>query len=249
MKKIVSAVIISSFLFGAGVVSAAEKETSAQAQLRQEYLATLEHARLEYLAAEKKARAELKAASKAAKGKKAGARKKVAQKAYDAAMKKIRKEFVAAKNAAKKEYASAKASAKTIPKGEVSKEEVTSPSAPAGEQPKEQTPQAAAPQSPPAGGSSTPAAPAPTVITYSSAGFSPTDLTVKTGTVVTFKNEAEDRLWVASDPHPSHTVYPEFDDKKGIEKGGEYIFTFTKTGEWRYHNHLNPGKRGSVKVE
>lgn len=239
MKKIVSAVIISSFLLGVGVVNAAEKksggaefgpagETPVQTQLRQEYLATLEHARLEYLAAEKKARAELKTASKSVKGKKAGARKKAAQKAYDAAMKKIRKEFVAAKNAAKKEYAAAK-------EGGKEKEE----------KPKESTPQAAAPQ--PA--APAPAASAPTIVTYSSSGFSPSDLAVKSGTTVTFKNEAEDRLWVASDPHPSHTTYPEFDDKKGIEKGGEYTFTFAKAGEWRYHNHLNPGKRGSVKVE
>lgn len=242
MKKIVSAVIISSFLFGVGMVSAAKKETSAQAQLRQEYLAALENARLEYLAAEKKARAELKATSKAVKGKKAGAQKKAAQKAYDAAMKKIRKEFVAAKNAAKKDYASTKADLK--PKSETPKpQESTSQSSPSAEQPKEPTPQAVAPQS----AAPTPAAQA--VVMYSGSGFSPSDLTVKAGTAVTFKNDADDRLWVASDPHPSHTIYPEFDDKKGIEKGGEYAFTFTKAGEWRYHNHLNPGKRGSVKVE
>lgn len=87
-----------------------------------------------------------------------------------------------------------------------------------------------------------------TVVTYTDAGFAPASVTVKAGAVVTFVNEGNGPMWVASDPHPSHSLLPGFDAKKNVLKGEAYEYTFAKAGTWTYHNHLNPGMTGTVIV-
>lgn len=89
---------------------------------------------------------------------------------------------------------------------------------------------------------------APTV-TYTNDGFFPAELTVKAGTMVTFINQSDSPMWVASGPHPTHTLYPEFDEKSSVPKGESYSFTFEKTGTHPYHNHVLLGKYGKVIVE
>lgn len=86
------------------------------------------------------------------------------------------------------------------------------------------------------------------VVTLTSAGFAPNPITVKTGTTVTFVNESSGAMWVASDPHPSHSILPEFDAKASMSRGSTYEYTFTKVGTWTYHNHLNPSAKGTVVV-
>jgi len=85
-------------------------------------------------------------------------------------------------------------------------------------------------------------------ITHTESGFSSASVSIKVGDTVKWVNQASENMWVASAPHPIHTDYPEFDQKKGVGMGGEYTFTFTKAGQWRYHNHLNPSHFGSVTV-
>lgn len=86
-------------------------------------------------------------------------------------------------------------------------------------------------------------------VTYTDSGFSPELMNIEVGETVIFKNESAKDMWVASAPHPTHTVYPEFDAKKAYKKGESYSFTFTKKGEWKYHNHLNSSQRGTVVVD
>lgn len=86
-------------------------------------------------------------------------------------------------------------------------------------------------------------------VEYSSQGFSPQTVTIKSGMTVTWTNKNADGMWVASDPHPTHTDYPGFDALKSIPTDGTYSFTFTKTGTWGYHNHLNPSQKGTVIVQ
>ena len=86
-------------------------------------------------------------------------------------------------------------------------------------------------------------------ITYTAAGFSPAVAHVKTGTRVTFKNDSGEDLWVASNPHPSHTDYPGFDSLKALKHGDTYTFTFTRLGTFGYHNHLRPQMMGTIVVE
>jgi plastocyanin len=86
-------------------------------------------------------------------------------------------------------------------------------------------------------------------VIYTDSGYSPATLTIKAGETVTFVNQSSDPMWTASNPHPIHTDYPGFDALAGTLPGQSYSFTFTKTGHWGYHNHLNASKGGAIIVE
>lgn len=86
-------------------------------------------------------------------------------------------------------------------------------------------------------------------VTYTGGSFSPNPITIKKGYTVMFVNKGDYQMWVASDPHPSHTNYPGFDQKGAVGKDGSYSFTFTKVGTWSYHNHLNYSQTGTVIVQ
>jgi plastocyanin len=96
-------------------------------------------------------------------------------------------------------------------------------------------------------------------------GFVPGEIFVRKGGSVTFKNDSDSLSWPASNSHPEHTEYKglttsygagtdescsgsSFDACVGLEKGGEWTFTFEKEGEWYYHDHLAPGLGGSIIV-
>jgi len=86
-------------------------------------------------------------------------------------------------------------------------------------------------------------------ITYTDAGFSPDTLDITIGETVTFVNESNRDMWVASAIHPTHQILPEFDQDEGTPRGSTYSFTFTKAGAWKFHDHLNPGARGTITVK
>lgn len=88
-----------------------------------------------------------------------------------------------------------------------------------------------------------------TMVEYTDAGFVPNTVTVPVGTTVTFTNNTENSMWVASDPHPAHTDFSAFDQKEGVKKEDGYSFAFTQKGTWSYHNHLMPKNKGMVVVE
>lgn len=95
--------------------------------------------------------------------------------------------------------------------------------------------------------------PANVVVKYSDGGFSPAEVTVKQGETVNFINNTEIPLWVASDNHPTHTIYPEFDAARVIggtpAPGDDFSFTFSLVGTWTYHNHSAPSHVGTIIVE
>lgn len=86
------------------------------------------------------------------------------------------------------------------------------------------------------------------VITIMEEGFSPSEVKIKVGSAVRFVNKSKQWHWPASDLHPTHTLYPEFDPKKTIGPGEEWTFTFEKTGEWGFHDHLGAYLTGTVIV-
>lgn len=88
-----------------------------------------------------------------------------------------------------------------------------------------------------------------TVVTYTDTGFAPLTVTVTKGTTVTFVNESNQGMWVASDVHPTHQLLPGFDQLASVAGGGTYEYAFTKVGTWRYHNHVNPTETGTVIVK
>ncbi|OGY59394.1 MAG: hypothetical protein A3H06_01545 [Candidatus Colwellbacteria bacterium RIFCSPLOWO2_12_FULL_44_13] len=86
------------------------------------------------------------------------------------------------------------------------------------------------------------------IVTVSGEGFSPQNLTIEKGDTVTFVNKNTISVWPASDSHPTHTEYSEFDPKSSIIPGAMWSFTFTRTGIFEYHDHLNPAKVGVITV-
>jgi plastocyanin len=89
----------------------------------------------------------------------------------------------------------------------------------------------------------------PVTVTIMSSGYSPNNITVKSGTTVTFVNNDTKGHWPASNPHPTHTDLPGFDAHKSIPPGSSYSFVFTKVGTWGFHDHLFPTQGGKIIVE
>jgi plastocyanin len=87
-----------------------------------------------------------------------------------------------------------------------------------------------------------------TVITYTSSGFEPASVTVKSGGKLKITNNSSEPIEFASDPHPTHTLNPEL-NTSDIEPNSSTTITVTKVGSWGYHNHYDPSKRGTIVVE
>lgn len=79
--------------------------------------------------------------------------------------------------------------------------------------------------------------------------FEPETLTIQKCTKVIFENRDKVTRWPASNLHPTHGIYPEFDPLQPIEAGKDWSFVFDKVGNWRYHDHLAPSLRGTIIVE
>ncbi|MBI5400852.1 MAG: hypothetical protein HZB12_01930 [Candidatus Yonathbacteria bacterium] len=86
-------------------------------------------------------------------------------------------------------------------------------------------------------------------VMYTPQGFSPKTITIKRGDMVVFENKTGKSASIASNEHPTHLLYPEFDQYKTDQRGKtEFSFTFEKVGTWKYHDHLNANVGGTVIV-
>lgn len=85
-------------------------------------------------------------------------------------------------------------------------------------------------------------------IDYTNDGFKPNILKINFGQKVAFKNLTTTLMWPASDPHPNHTDYPQFDADFDYPNDGVYIFQFEKLGTFGYHNHNKSIDRGFIQV-
>jgi len=86
-------------------------------------------------------------------------------------------------------------------------------------------------------------------VIYTAQGFMPATTTIERGQTIVFKNKSNNAFWPASDDHPTHQIYPEFDARRPIIPGQDFMFTFTKTGEWTFHNHLHSTQTGLIIVK
>lgn len=86
------------------------------------------------------------------------------------------------------------------------------------------------------------------VLEMDSKGFSPSEITVSVGETVTFINIDDRNHWPASNVHPIHEEYSEFDPRGSIKPGESWSFTFERAGIWEYHDHLIPPHRGTIEV-
>lgn len=76
--------------------------------------------------------------------------------------------------------------------------------------------------------------------TYNPDGITPKEITIKVGDSIEFRNSDLKAHQPASNPHPSHSLYPEFDAKTPIKPGETWVFKFEKAGTWKFHDHANP---------
>src|ERR687898_1527429 len=61
------------------------------------------------------------------------------------------------------------------------------------------------------------------VVHVTDEGFEPRSVEVEAGRTVVFENVNDEAHWPASDDHPTHEEYPEFDPKEPIQPGMEWI--------------------------
>ncbi len=85
-------------------------------------------------------------------------------------------------------------------------------------------------------------------VIYDGNSYTPNTVNILAGDVVIFKNESAESFWPASNNHPTHTIYPEFDPKRPIPAGGSFKFKFERVGSWGFHDHLNPSVGGVINV-
>ena len=85
-------------------------------------------------------------------------------------------------------------------------------------------------------------------VEISEEGFSPNFLEILQGDAIEFVNTGELDHWPASNVHPTHEVYPDFDARRPILPGDSWTFTFFRPGLWPYHDHLNPQNTGELVV-
>lgn len=89
------------------------------------------------------------------------------------------------------------------------------------------------------------------VLEITESGFSPAQVTVQSGSNLTYKNTGSAKVQIASDPHPVHTANSELtegDFVLEIAPGASATVTLAKVGTWGIHNHLSLGMRAKVVV-
>ena len=86
------------------------------------------------------------------------------------------------------------------------------------------------------------------VIEMTPEGFVPQEATIDVNSSVIFVNKDKEARWPASNTHPTHELYPQFDPKHGIKPEESWAFKPTKTGVWKFHDHLFPHYRGVLTV-
>lgn len=87
------------------------------------------------------------------------------------------------------------------------------------------------------------------VVTISSSGFFPQNITVSAGETVTWVNEDTESHQVNSAVHPIHQLYPPLNSIGLLKSGEKKSLSFPDKGTYKYHDHLNPSLTGSVTVE
>src|SRR3989344_3095727 len=86
------------------------------------------------------------------------------------------------------------------------------------------------------------------IIRMTSNGFEPKEMTVTEGDEILFINNDDTDRWPASNFHPTHSLYADFDPKIAVKPGESWKFAFNKHGTWRMHDHLTPHMTGTIVV-
>jgi hypothetical protein len=106
---------------------------------------------------------------------------------------------------------------------------------------------------------SAPTLPYSATIIYDGGRFIPDEVTIVEGGTVRFINNSEYvKMWIASNNHPTHTIYPiktdsdckgsSFDQCASVGLSGSWSFKFDRFGDWGFHNHERGKDTGKVHV-
>lgn len=87
-----------------------------------------------------------------------------------------------------------------------------------------------------------------TVVNETADGYKPKTVTVKVGAKVVWTNKSGEVGDVSSAQHPTHLVYPPL-NLGNFDDGASVSLVFDKPGTYKYHDHLNPSRFGTVVVE
>ena len=97
------------------------------------------------------------------------------------------------------------------------------------------------------------------LVTYTGNDFLPRKLVITKGMRVRFLNLSDHDMWIASDLHPLHSLYPIktpkgcsgsiFDECAGVPNGGHWDFVFNVEGTWGYHNDAAINDGGKIVVD
>lgn len=80
------------------------------------------------------------------------------------------------------------------------------------------------------------------VVNLKDSGPEPRSLDISKGDTVKFVNNGTRPFWVASDPHPVHSLCPGFDASHGLvhNESWSHTFKFDASKTCFYHNHVDP---------
>jgi len=85
-------------------------------------------------------------------------------------------------------------------------------------------------------------------ISYTDKGFAPKSVEINQGDTVEFVNQSRRLMWVASNNHPAHDILSTFDQFYTAGSGESWQYTFDQKGEWKYHDHVNASRKGTIIV-
>lgn len=86
------------------------------------------------------------------------------------------------------------------------------------------------------------------VVDIKDEGFASNLIQIEQGDSIRFVNKGRQFHWPASNIHPTHQIYPEFDPKESLKPGESWEFMFEKSGKFRFHDHDFPALTGMIEV-
>jgi plastocyanin len=94
------------------------------------------------------------------------------------------------------------------------------------------------------------AAPASEIVSIvlTETGYEPQNITIEQGTTISFTTTTGRPHWPASNLHPTHDEYSEFDPMEPVPADESWSFTFDKAGDWTFHDHLRAYFTGEIVV-
>ena len=84
-------------------------------------------------------------------------------------------------------------------------------------------------------------------VSYRSKVFSPTNLRIRVGDSVRFRNDSTMAIRIVADPSGGRTT-PEFDSVGKVHAGGDFSHTFATAGVFAYHNEQDGTEAGVIIV-